>query len=191
MPRIPEDEIDRLKATVSLAALVEASGVVLKPHGNNLLGLCPFHDDHEPSLVVTPDKNLWHCLGACQQGGSVIDWVMKWNGVSFRHAVELLRNDPALAASSSRPLKISRVRRLPSPVSLEVEDRQLLNQVIGYYHDTLKQSPEALAYLEKRGLKNSEMVERFRLGYANRENKNRVREEFLLIFQTGKVALEN
>jgi DNA primase catalytic core len=168
MPRIPEEEIDRLKASVSLAALVEASGVVLKPHGNNLLGLCPFHDDHEPSLVVTPDKNLWHCLGACQAGGSVIDWAMKWNGVSFRHAVELLRKDPTLAASSSRPLKISRVRRLPSPVSLDVEDQQLLNQVIGYYHGTLKQSPEALVYLEKRGLKNSEMVERFKLGYSNR-----------------------
>ena len=168
MPRIPEEEIDRLKASVSLAALVEASGVVLKPHGANLLGLCPFHDDHEPSLVVTPTKNLWHCLGACQQGGSVIDWVMKWNGVSFRHAVELLRNDPALAASSSRPLKISRIRRLPSPVSVDAEDQQLLNQVIGYYHDTLKQSPEALAYLEKRGLKNSEIIERFKLGYANR-----------------------
>ena len=109
-----------------------------------VLGLCPFHDDHEPSLAVTPDKNLWHCLGACQQGGSVIDWVMKWNGVSFRHAVELLRNDPALAASSARPLKISRVRRLPSPVALDAEDQQLLNQVIGYYHDTLKQWPQRL-----------------------------------------------
>jgi len=92
---------------------------------------------------------------------------MKWNGVSFRHAVELLRNDPALAASSSRPLKISRVRRLPSPVSLDVEDRQLLNQVIGYYHDTLKQSPEALAYLAQRGIGSSEAIERFKLGYAN------------------------
>ena len=168
MPRLPEEEIERLKRETSLVTLVEASGVMLKPHGANLLGLCPFHDDHEPSLVVTPDKNLWHCLGACQQGGSVIDWAMKWNGVSFRHAVELLRNDPALAASSSRPLKISRVRRLPSPVSLDVEDQQLLNQVIGYYHDTLKQSPEALAYLEKRGLKNSEIIECFKLGYANR-----------------------
>jgi len=69
-------------------------GVIqLKRHGTDLIGLCPFHDDHEPSLVITPDKNLWHCLGACQTGGTVIDWVMKAEGVSFRHAVELLRND--------------------------------------------------------------------------------------------------
>ena len=38
--------------------------------------------------MITPAKNLWHCLGACQQGGTVIDWVMKAEGVSFRHAVE-------------------------------------------------------------------------------------------------------
>ena len=46
---------------------------------------------HCPSLVISPQKNLWHCLGACQTGGSVIDWVMRAEGVSFRHAVELLR----------------------------------------------------------------------------------------------------
>jgi DNA primase len=40
---------------------------------------------------VSPKKNLWHCLGACQAGGSVIDWVMRAEGVSFRHAVELLK----------------------------------------------------------------------------------------------------
>lgn len=167
MTRTPDAEIERLKATVNLVELVEASGIVLERRGADRVGLCPFHDDHEPSLVVTPEKNLWHCFG-CGVGGSPLDWVMKWNGVSFRHAVELLRTDPALAAHASRPLKISRVRRLPSPLSLDVEDRELLNQVIGYYHATLKNSPEALAYLAKRGLTHSAMVEHFQLGYSNR-----------------------
>src|SRR5581483_239595 len=99
MPRIPEAELERLKREVSLERLAEAAGIALKRHGQDLIGLCPFHDDHAPSLVISPEKNLWHCLGACQQGGSVIDWVMKWNGVSFRHAVELLRNDPATVAA--------------------------------------------------------------------------------------------
>ena len=73
MPRIPEDELATLKATVDLAALVRAKGVELKPHGADLVGRCPFHADKTPSLVVTPGKNLWHCLGACQVGGSVLD----------------------------------------------------------------------------------------------------------------------
>jgi hypothetical protein len=99
MARIPEHEIERLKAEVSVQRLAEARGIQLHRHGADLIGLCPFHEDHEPSLVITPAKNLWHCLGACRTGGSVIDWVMKAHGVSFRHAVELLRADhPSLAA---------------------------------------------------------------------------------------------
>jgi DNA primase len=67
MARIPEAVLQRLKQEVSLERLMAARGIELKRHGKDLLGLCPFHDDHEPSLVVTPEKNVWHCLGACQQ----------------------------------------------------------------------------------------------------------------------------
>ena len=173
MARIPEAEIERLKQDVSLQRLIEDAGIMLKKHGKDYLGLCPFHADKEPSLVVSPDKNLWHCLGACQCGGSVIDWVMKKNGVSFRHAVELLRADPSLAASSSSsssstPVKQSTVRKLPPPVALNGDDQAVLNQVIDYYHQTLKQSVEAQAYLQQRGIDNSAAIARFKLGYANR-----------------------
>ena len=102
MARIPDEVVARLKAEVSLQRLIETAGIALKRHGADWLGLCPFHDDHEPSLVVSPEKNLWHCLGACQTGGSVIDWVMKAEGVSFRHAVELLQNDYRPLAAQGR-----------------------------------------------------------------------------------------
>src|ERR671928_685537 len=92
MARIPDDEVDRIKRDIALERLVRARGIELRKHGADLIGLCPFHDDHEPSLVISPAKNLWHCLGACQAGGSVIDWVMRTEGISFRHAVELLRD---------------------------------------------------------------------------------------------------
>ena len=90
MARIPEDEVERLKRDVSVQRLAEARGIKLVRHGADLLGKCPFHNDRTPSLVITPKKNLWHCLGACNVGGTAIDWVMRSNGVSFRHAVELL-----------------------------------------------------------------------------------------------------
>lgn len=54
MARIPDDQIQRLKAEVSLVRLVEARGVVLKKHGKDWLGRCPFHDDKTPSPVVSP-----------------------------------------------------------------------------------------------------------------------------------------
>ncbi|MGB3562398.1 MAG: CHC2 zinc finger domain-containing protein, partial [Thermoanaerobaculia bacterium] len=169
MTRIPDAELEQLKRQVSVERLAAARGVELKRHGKDLLGLCPFHDDHEPSLVISPEKNLWHCLGACRQGGSVIDWVMKAEGVSFRHAVELLRKDfPSRAVSQRKPPKHSSVPKLPSPVELETEDSELLAQVVGYYHETLKESPEALDYLKSRGLADPELIDRFQLGYANR-----------------------
>jgi len=168
MGRIAEEEIERLKREVSLERLAEARGVQLKRHGADLIGLCPFHEDHSPSLVISPKKNLWNCLGACRRGGDVIEWVMRAEGVSFRHAVELLREEHLPLAASSRAVKSSTVVKLPAPVERDADDRELLLQVAGYYHETLKQTPEAQKYLEARGLKSTEMIEHFQMGFANR-----------------------
>jgi hypothetical protein len=65
MARIPDHEIERLKKEISVERLAEARGIQLTRHGADLVGKCPFHDDRTPSLVITPAKNLWHCLGAC------------------------------------------------------------------------------------------------------------------------------
>jgi DNA primase catalytic core len=167
MARIPEDEVERLKREVSVQRLAEARGIKLRRLGADLHGLCPFHDDKTPSLVITPKKNLWHCMGACNAGGTAIDWVMRADGISFRHAVELLRADH-LSATPIQPVKVGTVRKLPPPVAREADDRLLLKQVTDYYNETLKQSPEAMKYLQSRGLTSSEMIDRFRLGFANR-----------------------
>ena len=178
MPRIPDAELERLKSEVSLERLIEGRGIALKQRGADRVGLCPFHEDREP-LVVTPAKNLWHCFG-CGLGGGVIDWVMKAEGVSFRHAVALLKErlpsfatiavSAALDGSStpSTPVKRATVRKLDSPVTLEADDQALLDQVIDYYHATLKQSPDALSYLAERGIDSPEAIECFKLGYADR-----------------------
>ncbi len=180
MARIPENEVERLKREISVERLAEARGIKLVKQGSDLLGKCPFHNDRTPSLVITPGKNLWHCLGECGTGGSVIDWVMRAEGVSFRHAVELLRKDHLpLAAGPVAAVKQSTVRKLPAPVTAEAGDGELLGTIVGFYQDALRESPEAMKYLETRGLQSSELVEKFRLGFANRtlgyrlEAKNR------------------
>jgi len=167
MARIPEDQIERLKQDISLMRLVESQGITLKKHGKDYLGLCPFHDDREPSLVISPEKNLWHCLGACGEGGDVINWMMKSQGVSFRHAVELLR-EGEFSSLAANPVKKTTVTKLDSPLDASAEDRALLMQVVDYYHETLKQHPDALDYLSKRGLNNPELIDHFKLGVANR-----------------------
>ena len=179
MARIPDSEIERLKSEVSVQRLIEAAGIELKKTGKDLTGKCLFHEDDTASLVVTPAKNLWHCFG-CGAAGGPIDWVMKKNGVSFPHAMELLRDGiPSLAAGSGA-IKRTTVRMLEAPVALDADEQVLLNQVIDYYHEVFTASPEALAYLKARGIDSMDAVEYFKLGFANRTlglrlpQKNRV-----------------
>jgi DNA primase catalytic core len=149
---------------------VSGFGIELKRAGANLVGRCPFHDDRTPSLIVTPSTNLWRCMGKCNVGGSTIDWVMKTQGVSFRHAAELLRADhSSLAAGNGHVVRQATTTKLPSPITQDADDQQTLRDVVRFYHDTLKESPEALRYLESRGLTHPEMIEHFRLGFANRK----------------------
>jgi DNA primase catalytic core len=162
MARIPEADLDRIKRDTDLEALVRASGVQLTRQGEDLVGLCPFHEDHEPSLVVSPNKSpaLWHCLGACGTGGTVIDWTMKAEGLSFRHAAERLRERLGLAA-------------VPPEVSSWVldpgaSDGELVRQYVAYCHAVAGKSEEAQAYLAKRGLGSPELVAHFSLGFADR-----------------------
>jgi DNA primase catalytic core len=174
--RILDAELARLKAEVSVQRLVEGVGVELRRQGADWVGRCPFHDDRSPSLVVSPVKNLWHCLGACRAGGGPVDWVMTAQGVSFRHAVELLREDSAslrtLASpsplSAGGPVVRSSARKLAPLAGPDMADVELLGSVVGYYAQTLSSSPEALGFLARRRIEHPEAIEAFRLGYANR-----------------------
>ena len=170
MPYVPQDVKERIKREVSIQRLAEARGIKLTRSGKELIGLCPFHDDRNPSLNIDPAKNVWSCKGACGEGGDVFLWVMRAEGVSFHHALEMLKRDyfPLAVEAAGPPPKKSTVPKLPAPVTAEAGDRELLLKIVGFYQDAFNQSPEAQRYLESRGLKSSEMVERFRLGFANR-----------------------
>ncbi|ADP11309.1 Dnag primase-like protein [Erwinia sp. Ejp617] len=164
MARIAETELQHLKAAVSLAAVVQAQGRQLFKRGKDLVALCPFHDEKTPSCVISPAKNLYHCFG-CDAGGSVLDWLMHSENLSLRKAVERLRaelgDNPAVA-----PLVTAAE---PDVFADDEAGRQaLLERVTAFYHQTLLNAPEALAYLEKRRLNHPELVAQFRPGFANR-----------------------
>ena len=169
MARLAESVIERIKQEISLVRLAESQGHQLKKHGKDYALNCPFHEDKTASLIITPKSNLWHCMGACNQGGSVIDWVMNSQGVSFRFACELLQKDLGLVLDSgTKATKQNTTTKLPPPLAADADSQTALKQVIDYYHETLKQSPEAQEYLRSRGLAHPELIERFKLGFANR-----------------------
>jgi len=150
MARVPQTEIERIKQEISVLELAQNRGINLRRQGADYVGLCPFHDDHNPSLVISPKNNLWHCFG-CNQGGSVIDFLMKLDNISFRHAVEKLTGVPEIALTSDN-----------------IDHQKLLNRVTEFYHQTLYRNPTALEYLAKRGIKDEEALQTFKIGYANR-----------------------
>lgn len=168
MARIPDSEIERIKQDISLLRLAEGQGYTLTRQGKDYAVSCPFHEDKTPSCILSPKSNLFNCFG-CGAAGSVIDWVMKTQGVSFRLACEILQKDLGVITAPTTAKK-STTKKLTSPLAAmdELDASAALEQVVNYYHKTLKQSPEALAYLEQRGLGNAELIDRFKLGFANR-----------------------
>jgi DNA primase catalytic core len=185
MPRIPESEIERVKRETDLVALIQSRGSTLKQKGVNWTGLCPFHDDKRtPNLIVTPSKGLFRCMASnCGKTGNAIQFVQWFDGVSFRHAFEVLSGGGKAAFTQTNgQTKQSTVPKLPCPVDEGAEDAKLLGQVADYYHSRLE-SPDGkavLEYLEARGLANEAMMKKFRIGLADRTlglrlpHKNRV-----------------
>ena len=103
------------------------------------MGLCPLHDDHKPSFLVDPRKNLFYCYG-CGRGGDVIRFAELYHQVRFSQAVALLRQWSGL-----------------SP---------LLHEAAHFYRLQLPQHSEAVAYLHQRGVHSPELIEHMRIGYA-------------------------
>ncbi len=146
---IDKAEIERVKRANELVAFIRSRGVSLTQRGKQLVGLCPFHDDHEPSLIIDPKKQLWNCLGACREGGDVYRFVMKADGMDFREAHRRLGGHEA----GSKPVS--------------VEDQQWLERAVEHYHARLLQTPAAQDYLRARGVMAAEFVTSFRVGYSD------------------------
>jgi DNA primase catalytic core len=146
---IDKAEIERVKQASEMVAFIRSRGVSLTQRGKQLVGLCPFHDDHEPSLVVDAKKQLWNCLGACHEGGDVYRFVMKADSVDFREAHRRLGGHEA------------------EPKSVGVADQQWVERAVAHYHARLLETPAAQDYLRSRGITAPEFVTAFRVGYSD------------------------
>ena len=181
MPRIPEADIERVKRQIDLATLIRSRGVELNQHGSlDLVGRCPFHEDSDhPNFIVSPHKGLFHCM-ACGVAGNAIQFIQRFDGISFRHAYELLANGgPAAFQNHRGQLKQNTIPKFQCPLDVRSDDDTLLGQVANYYHGRLKQTPAALDYLKTRGLDDEGLLQFWQIGFADRtlglrlQHKNR------------------
>jgi DNA primase catalytic core len=161
MATFSQEQIEAVKRAVDLVALVRASGVELERKGLNWVGRCPFHEDASPSLVVTPSKGLWNCLGACRNnghpsGGDALGWLVRFKKLSFPEAMKELG---AVAPASAKAEPSAEPPARPSP--------ELLSTVVAHYHGALLASKETRAYLESRKLWDPRLIGAFKIGYAD------------------------
>jgi len=158
-------ELAQLKQNVSILHVCAAHGIDLKKHGTaDYVGRCPFHDENEPSFIVTPSKNLWHCMG-CDKGGSVIDLVMQLDGITFREAVDKLMTSNGLISRGSTATK----QKDPKPDRPEIPAERaaaLIERAVTIYEKNLAEAEEGTSYLDHRGITDAGLLTRHRAGYC-------------------------
>jgi DNA primase catalytic core len=153
-------DLGRLKQSIDLVAVVQSRGVQLTKQGKDYVGLCPFHKEKTPSFHVTPSKNLFNCLG-CRVGGSVIDFIMRKDGLSKSEAIAWLKKNSGEVFM--RPVASAPPARILKPEDAET----LLQRVVKFYIRTLRKDAAGMSYLNKRNLSGATMLEVFQIGYSN------------------------
>ena len=173
----PTNDPHRRRDELAIADVIRRAGVELHVDGDALRAACPFHSG-EPGhvLVVAPASNTWTCQACCSEAAGVVDWVIRAEGVSRRHAAELVRAGAPLQGNALRRdrggrgaglVKTSTVRCLSAGFDAE-DDEALLRQVADYYHRTLLDDVDAMGSLARCGIGSPELVDHFKLGLANR-----------------------
>jgi DNA primase catalytic core len=167
---VTKEGIETIKAGNSLADIVTERGITLKRKGQTLVASCPFHEEKTPSFTVTPTKGLFHCFG-CGVAGDVIGFVTRHDGVSFTDAMEGLARRAGLDMSKlmeARPTLKRQVpveARTPPPVSTSAPE--ILSKVVEHYHQTFCEREDAQAYLIKRGITDTDLLQALKVGYAD------------------------
>lgn len=162
---------ETIKQHIDLAEYVRNCGITLTKHGrNDLKGLCPFHDDKNPSLIITPSKGLFHCP-VCKAAGSVIDYAMKFHKIPMKEAVKQLSaeipNSP-LCNNTQIPLSQSEAKSEESKTLPPERSAELLERTISFYEKTFSESHEGKYYMEQqRGISDAGLFTKHRIGYAN------------------------
>lgn len=153
-------DVERVKDATDIVRLV-GEAVSLKPKGREFVGLCPFHDDHNPSMYVVPGKQIYHCF-VCGAAGDVLTFVQKFHKMEFREALEFLATRAGIVLT---PIRASAAPSTgPSRRDLVAANEEALR----FFQLILKDPEhgrEARTVLERRGI-SPEMVERFQIGAA-------------------------
>ena len=160
--RIPQYFIDQLLNRIDVVDLIDGY-VPLKKAGANYKACCPFHNEKSPSFTVSPSKQFYHCFG-CGANGSAISFLMEYDHMEFRDAIEKLASSAGLEipteAQGNQTKKVTTVQG--------IDLYELMSEVSEFYQQQLRQhadKDQAVNYLKKRGL-SGKVAKRFGLGFS-------------------------
>jgi len=174
------NQTDTIKQQINLADYVRSCGIKLTKHGkSDLKGLCPFHSDTNPSMIITPLKGLFNCP-VCNTGGSVIDFASTYHNTNLKITIKelskLLSSQPEKSATKNKKTISGNPCSSVDKLSPE-RSNELLERVISFYEKTFagdtitdeKGSPtsEGKYYLELRGITDAGLFSKHRIGYAD------------------------
>lgn len=158
---IPQSFLDDLLARIDLIDVVD-SRVKLKKTGKNYSACCPFHNEKTPSFSVVPHKQFYHCFG-CGASGNALKFVMEYDGLSFRDAVEKLASQAGMEVPKDEA-SVFEIRQEQQQLPLF----DLMQQAGKFFEQMLRTHPErakAVDYLKGRGL-SGKAAKFFGVGYA-------------------------
>ena len=159
MTIIPNEDINKVRSNANIVDII-SSYINLEPHGKNYFGVCPFHDDHNPSLSVSPEKQIFTCF-VCGESGNVFNFVEKYENCTFPEAVK------KVADKIGYSLKYDSKENRPNKKYYDLID--IANK---YYINNLnsKEGSNARNYLIKERHLDENIIKEFNIGLALNDN---------------------
>ena len=148
---------EEIKAKLDIVEVLREY-IQVKPAGRNFQAICPFHNEKSASLVISPEKQIWHCFG-CGKGGDVLTFVMDKEGLTFGETLRLLAPKAGVQLTNYSPEVASQKSRL----------LDILQASTAYFQQALlnsREAEEARQYLTQRGL-TDEIIEDWQIGFAS------------------------
>ena len=160
MPRLSQETINEIRQKADIVDIVKEY-IPLTQKGKNYFGVCPFHQDHSPSMSVSRERQLFKCF-SCGMAGNVFKFVSEYENISYLEAVA------KVAEKVGMPITITKTY---TPVQKYQEEYELMNLASLFYENNLniEKGLPAKSYLKKRGL-NDEMIKDFNIGLSFANN---------------------
>ncbi|MBI2617565.1 DNA primase [Candidatus Gottesmanbacteria bacterium] len=151
-------DVELVKSKIDIVEFL-SDYIQLKKAGRNFKALCPFHSEKSPSFVVSPERQTWHCFGACAEGGDVVKFLEKWENIDFLEALKILAGKTGVTLSRYTPTDEGRRKEKLYEIN------HLASEFFSYILTSHNLGNKAREYLKDRKIKD-ETIKTFSLGYS-------------------------